>query len=124
LSQAMVLAGIGVGVGYAIDDLNSSEKQLILAAYGLGTTVGIALPYSRLHEREADHIGQLYMARAGYNPAVAPGVWEKMAQKSPSGTPGWLSTHPTHEDRSAALQESLPKAKEEYRKSRYVTGER
>ncbi|MBC2602847.1 M48 family metallopeptidase [Puniceicoccus vermicola] len=124
LSQAMVIAGIGVGVGFAIDDLDSSEKQLILAAYGLGTTVGIALPYSRLHESEADYIGQLYMARAGYNPEVAPGVWVKMAEKSPNGTPGWLSTHPTHEDRTQALQESMPKAKEEYRNSRYVTGER
>tara|TARA_R100000027_G_scaffold35638_1_gene26168 strand:+ start:433 stop:1107 length:675 start_codon:yes stop_codon:yes gene_type:complete len=124
LSQAMVLAGIGVGVGYAIDDLDTSEKQLILAAYGLGTTVGISLPYSRLHESEADHIGQLYMARAGYNPEVAPGVWKKMAEVSPNGTPGWLSTHPTHEDRSEALAESLPRAKEEYQKSRYVTGDR
>ena len=124
LSQAMVLAGIGIGVGYAIEDLDSSEKQLILAAYGLGSTVGISLPYSRLHESEADYIGQLYMARAGYNPEVAPWVWEKMAEVSPSGVPGWLSTHPTHGDRSEALQESLPKAKEEYRDSRYITGER
>jgi predicted Zn-dependent protease len=124
LSQAMVLAGIGIGVNYSIQELDSSERQLILAAYGLGTTVGIALPYSRLHESEADYIGQLYMARAGYNPEVAPGVWKKMAKKSPGGTPGWLSTHPTHEDRSEALENSLPKAKEEYKKSRYVTGER
>lgn len=124
LSQAMVLAGVGIGVGYAIQDLDSSEKQLILAAYGLGSTVGISLPYSRLHESEADYIGQLYMARAGYNPEVAPGVWEKMAKKSPSGTPGWLSTHPTHEDRTQALRESMPRAKQEYQNSRYVTGER
>jgi len=124
LSQAMVLAGIGIGVGYAIDDLDSSEQQLILAAYGIGTTVGIALPYSRLHESEADFIGQLYMARAGYNPEVAPGVWEKMAKASPSGVPGWLSTHPTHGDRSEALRQSLPRAKQEYRNSRYVTGDR
>lgn len=124
LSQAMVLAGIGIGVSFAIEDLDSSEQQLILAAYGLGSTIGISLPYSRMHESEADYIGQLYMARAGYNPEVAPGVWEKMADASPNGTPGWLSTHPAHEDRTEALQESLPKAKQEYRSSRYVTGER
>ncbi len=124
LSQAMVLAGIGIGVGYSIQDLDDSERQLILAAYGLGSTIGVSLPYSRLHEREADYIGQLYMARAGYNPEVAPGVWKKMAKASPSGVPEWLSTHPSHGNRSEALRESLPKAKEEYRNSRYVTGER
>ncbi|MEM0964734.1 MAG: M48 family metallopeptidase [Verrucomicrobiota bacterium] len=124
LSQAMVIAGIGIGVGVAFDDLDRSEKQLVLAAYGIGSTVGMALPYSRLHEREADFIGQLYMARAGYNPAVAPGIWIKMAEASPGSPPAWLSTHPAHKDREQELLQSLPRAEEEYRNSRYVTGER
>ncbi|MFP4351845.1 MAG: M48 family metallopeptidase [Puniceicoccaceae bacterium] len=124
LSQAMVLAGIGVGVGYAIEDLDPAEKQIVMAAYGLGGTLGVALPYSRMHEREADYIGLLYMARAGYNPAVAPGVWEKMAEDSPGGPPAWLSTHPSHGDRARRLRESMPEAEREYVDSRYVTGER
>jgi len=124
LSQAMVIAGIGFGGSYLIEDLDSSEKQLIMAAYGLGTTVGIALPYSRLHESEADFIGQMYMARAGYNPAFAPGVWQKMAEASPGGPPEWLSTHPSHGNRTERLEESLPQAEKIYRDSRYVTGER
>ncbi len=124
LSQAMVLAGIGIGVGYAIEDLDPSEKQIVMAAYGLGSTVVATLPYSRMHEREADHIGLLYMARAGYNPAVAPGVWEKMAENSPGGPPTWLSTHPSHGDRAERLRETMPQAEREYLNSRYVTGAR
>ena len=124
LSQAMVIAGIGVGVGFAIEDLDPAEQQLVFAAYGLGSTVGVSLPYSRLHETEADVIGQLYMARAGYNPAVAPGVWEKMEEASPGSPPAWLSTHPAHGDRAERLRENLPEAEREYRNSRYVAGER
>ena len=125
LSQAMVIAGIGIGVGYAIEDLDQSEKQLIVAAYGLGSTVGVALPYSRLHESEADFIGQLYMARAGYNPEVSPGVWDKMAAASGGGgPPAFLSTHPSNQNRAEELRKSLPGAMKEYQNSRYISGER
>lgn len=117
LSQAMLLAGLGIGVSYSIRDLDSSSQQLILALYGVGSAVGLALPYSRMHEREADFIGQIYMARAGYDPSVAPGVWEKMSAAHSGGPPAWLSTHPSHEDRARLLRENLPRAKQEYQRA-------
>jgi len=117
LSQAMLLAGLGIGVNYSIRDLDPSNQQLILALYGVGSVVGVALPYGRMHEREADFIGQIYMARAGYQPSVAPGVWEKMNKAQPGGPPAWLSTHPSHEERARLLRENLPRAQQEYERA-------
>lgn len=117
LSQAMVLSGVSIGVGYSIQDMSPTEQELIMGLYGVGSTIGLALPYSRVHEREADEIGQIYMARAGYDPSVAAGVWEKMNAASPGGSPAWLSTHPSHSQRAESLRETLPRAQEEYERS-------
>jgi len=110
LSQAMVVAGVGSGLGYAIDDLDPAERQIILAAYGVGATVGVALPYSRMHESEADVIGQIYMARAGYDPREAPQVWENMAEVGGAQPPEFLSTHPSYDNRTERLEENVPRA--------------
>jgi len=79
------------------------------------------LPYSRLHESEADNMGLTYMARAGYDPEAAAGFWQRFAdynkQSGSAAMPRFLRTHPVDQDRIRQLQELMPRAKEEYRKA-------
>jgi len=92
------------------------SKNLLLGALGLGFTVGAALPFSRANETEADRIGLVYSARAGYDPNEAPAVWSRMAQMGSSG-PTILSTHPASEDRMRELSAQLPQVLPIYERS-------
>jgi predicted Zn-dependent protease len=74
----------------------------------------VMLPYSRSHESEADHIGLIFMAMAGYDPAMAEGFWLRMSQ-SGSKTPEFLSTHPSDETRVTKIRSWLPEARKYYR---------
>ena len=80
------------------------------AAYGLGVNYGILMPYSRLQESEADYIGLILMAKAGYDPSAALSFWEKMAKAGGSKPPEWMSTHPSDESRIAEIKRQLPEA--------------
>jgi predicted Zn-dependent protease len=101
----------------------STQKGLLMAALGLGAQVGVALPFSRSQEAEADQIGLIYMARAGYDPNEAVAFWKRFA--SDRGVPKFLSTHPPSEDRMNALAAELPKVSGEYSGSpRYGAGDR
>lgn len=122
VSQALLIAAGGITLDVAMRDRSSSQRTTILALYGVGTTVGVMLPFSRSHESEADYIGMIYMARAGYDPRVAPGVWSKMARESRGGPPEWLSTHPSHQRRERDLREAMPVAMEEYRRALAAQG--
>lgn len=83
----------------------------IMSAYGLGAQVGILLPYSRTHESEADHIGLILMAKAGYDPREAIAFWKRMASASHGdGSPSFLSTHPGHATREQQIEAWLPEA--------------
>lgn len=84
------------------------------AALGLGSQVGVLLPFSRRHESEADHLGLYYMARAGYDPAEAPRLWERMSAKKSGAPPEFLSSHPSDATRIAQLQAWLPDARRYY----------
>ncbi len=86
-------------------------------AYGLGSSVGLMLPFSRSHETEADRIGIQIMAIAGYNPEEAPELWKRMkANAGGQAPPEFLSTHPSSDTRIANLTQWIPQAKEEARK--------
>lgn len=91
-------------------------------AYGLVAKVGRELPHSRGQESEADHIGLLYMARAGYDPEAAVAFWQRFAayNQSHGGSQGFgfLRTHPLDEKRIADLKAELPQAKAQYRPAR------
>jgi len=120
ISQQMVLKGIGSLGSYATGMVTDNPTVLALFdnGYGLGSNLIVALPHSRSQESEADYIGLLYMARAGYNPEEAVKFWERVAQynqQSGSGTPWFLRTHPLDETRIQDIKESLPSALEEYR---------
>ncbi len=87
-----------------------------MTAYGVGTTVGVMLPFSRTHESEADHLGLIFMAMAGYDPNAAVDFWTRMSQKSQGAPPEWLSTHPSNETRIADIKKLLPEALQYYNK--------
>jgi metalloendopeptidase OMA1, mitochondrial len=117
LSQQVALKGalsVGSEVLKKEDGKLDQKSRLMLGALGLGATVGVVLPYSRVHEFEADRLGQIYMARAGYDPSAAVDVWGRMAKIQKPPIPIWLSTHPSDEERLTKLRESLPDAQKYY----------
>ena len=86
-------------------------SQAARAALGAGAQVGVLLPFSRKHESEADYIGILLAADAGYDPRESVSLWERMGQLSQGGGPSeFLSTHPSHETRIDQLKEWMPEA--------------
>ena len=85
--------------------------QAAMAALGVGAQVGVLLPFSRKHESEADYVGILLAADAGYDPRESIALWERMGQMSGSGAPSeFMSTHPSHETRIAQLKKWMPEA--------------
>ena len=116
ISVAMGLQTLGV----VVDAATASTKyhSAYVAGYGLGSQLGAALPHSRMQEAEADHLGLLYMARAGYNPEAAVGFWQRFAEfnrKQGGNMPWFLRTHPLDETRIRRLQELMPEAKAQFR---------
>jgi len=104
MSQAEVL-----GAGMALAGASGINPQ-ILQALGLGASVGLILPFSRSQESEADHVGLILMAKAGYDPRVALEVWDRMARKEKGAPPAFLSTHPGYETRVQQLRSFMPEA--------------
>jgi predicted Zn-dependent protease len=85
--------------------------QAAMAALGVGAQVGVLLPFSRKHESEADYVGILLAADAGYDPRESIALWERMGQMSGSGAPSeFMSTHPSHETRITQLKKWMPEA--------------
>jgi predicted Zn-dependent protease len=114
--SAGLLQQLGAVAGnVAIQDEQS--RQIFNQAYGIGSTVGVMLPFSRGHESQSDEIGQILMAIAGYNPDEAAELWKRMqANSGGQAPPEFLSTHPSNETRIAALTANAQKAKEEAKK--------
>ena len=117
MSQGLMTQLGGAALGVALKDEPEETKALWFTAYGLGAQVGVLLPYSRLHESEADHLGLVFMAMAGYNPNGAVEFWQRMAEnKKGSAPPEFLSTHPSDETRINDLKKLIPEAMKYYKK--------
>ncbi len=116
MSQQMAIALGGVALDVAVSDKPEETRNLYNLAYGIGSTVGVMLPYSRLHESEADKLGLMFMAMAGYDPQEAPRFWERMESLGSLRPPEFLSTHPNPDTRIADLEAQMPKAMELYNK--------
>jgi predicted Zn-dependent protease len=102
----------GAALGAATSGKSESTQQIFAQAYGLGSEVGVMLPFSRSNETEADKIGLTLMAIAGYNPDDAISFWTRMSAKSgAAGTPEFMSTHPSDASRIANLKALIPEAK-------------
>lgn len=117
LSQSMLLEAGGQALGSSLANFDPKVQAAAALAYGVGSQVGVLLPYSRKDESEADHIGLIYMARAGYNPEKALDFWQRFAAATASagGGPSFLRTHPLTDVRIKQLQEEMPQALSEYR---------
>lgn len=115
LSQGLLTQLGGMALSTALAQRPEETRQLWMTAFGAGTQLGVLLPYSRLHESEADRLGLIFMAMAGYDPSRAAAFWERMAQQRSGPTPPeLLSTHPADETRIRKLQEALPEAMRYY----------
>lgn len=117
MSQQQALQIGGAALSAALLGTSPVAREGLLQAYGLGAKVGVLLPYSRKHELEADRIGLILMARAGYNPESAIEFWERMAERQGAAPPEFLSTHPTDTKRVDELKSFLPEAMEHYREA-------
>ncbi len=115
MSQQQGVSVVG-GVINAVSQKKTSEETTdkIMQVYGGASKYGVILPFSRKHESEADAIGLILMAKAGYDPSVAPEFWERFSSQNGEKPPEWLSTHPADARRAADLRELLPEAMKYY----------
>jgi len=109
-SQNSLISGVGLAAALGMDykNVDPAKKDLLMQAYGIGSQVGFALPYSRLHESEADAVGLRFAAGAGYDPRAGATFWQKMAKLGGEKPPEFLSTHPSDATRIANLQQLAP----------------
>ncbi|MCF8304774.1 MAG: M48 family metalloprotease [Bacteroidales bacterium] len=114
MSQQLAITLGGLTLRYAMREEPEKTRQIFMTAYGVGSALG-TLAYSRKHEYEADKLGMVFMALAGYHPKRAISFWKKMAEKGGPNPPEFISTHPSDENRVEALREYLPKAMKYYK---------
>ena len=115
MSQQLLAQLGAVGLSAALSSNPGATSQIFMAAYGLGANAGVLLPYSRVQESEADHIGLILMAKAGYDPREAVPFWKRMNEKGGSRPPEFLSTHPAPETRIKEIEAEIPEAMKYYK---------
>ncbi|MBW2021063.1 MAG: M48 family metallopeptidase [Deltaproteobacteria bacterium] len=119
MSQALAVQMSGMALSTALAQKPEKTRQLWMSVFGLGAQFGVMLPYSRLHENEADHLGLIFMAMAGYDPNHAVKFWERMAQeKGGQAPPEFLSTHPSDKTRIRRIKALIPEVMPYYKRSR------
>ena len=117
MSQLLLAQMGATTLSAALSQQPQQTRQLLLQVYGIGANVGVILPYSRSHELEADHIGLIIMARAGYDPRTAIPFWQRMNEKAGKRPPEFLSTHPAPMKRIEDIRNELPEAMKYYKQS-------
>jgi predicted Zn-dependent protease len=116
MSQGLLVELGGMALSEALANKPQQTKDLFMKSYGLGTEIGVLLPYSRLQENEADRMGLIFMAMAGYNPNEAVSFWERMsASKQGQAPPELLSTHPADSTRINNIKWLIPEAMQYYK---------
>lgn len=116
MSQGLIASMGGIALSAALSEKPEQTRKLFMAAFGLGASVGFLLPYSRVHESEADRIGLMLTARAGYDPREAIPFWQRMNEKAGARPPEFLSTHPAPESRIENIKFYIPEAMPYYQK--------
>lgn len=117
MSQGLIAQLGGMALSTALSEKPAATQQLWMSVYGVGAQYGAILPYSRLQESEADHLGLIFMAMAGYDPHEAVTFWERMAtQKQGQAPPEFLSTHPSDTARIENIKRLIPEVMQSYRK--------
>ncbi len=105
------------GLAMSLANMDYDKQRAVMGALGAGAKFGVLMPFSRKHESEADQIGLLYMARAGYDPEESIRFWKRMENTGGNQPPEFASTHPSHGTRIQQLESWMPKALEEYHKA-------
>ena len=118
MTQGLIVEFGGMALSTALSKSPEKTKNLFMQSYGIGTQVGVLLRYSKVHENEADHLGLIFMAMAGYNPEEAVAFWQRMAaaKQGQAEPPEFLSTHPHDSTRIRNLQRLLPEAMQYYKR--------
>jgi len=117
MSQGLLAQMGGVALSTALSTQTGATQQLWMSVYGVGAQYGAIMPYGRMQESEADHLGLIFMAMAGYDPNEAVPFWERMsAQKGGKAPPEFLSTHPSDAKRIENIRRLIPEAMKQYRK--------
>lgn len=114
MSHELIVQAGGMGLSQLMKSKPEKARQIISQVYGAGAQYGVLLPYSRAQESEADHIGLILMARAGYDPHAAVPFWERMSQLGGTTPAEFLSTHPATSKRIADITKELPEAEKYY----------
>jgi predicted Zn-dependent protease len=116
MSQNLLINLGGQTLDVALQKKPAETRHMVVQAFGLGATIGAILPFGRNQESEADRIGLIYMAKAGYNPQEAKAFWQRMESVSGGKSPPqFLSTHPSHETRIRDLEKWMPEAEQIYK---------
>ncbi|MBI5755897.1 MAG: M48 family metallopeptidase [Nitrospirae bacterium] len=114
--SAGILAQLGmIGLSAAVRNKDPAAISAVNQAYGLGVNVGVLLPFNRSQELEADRIGIVLMAKAGYDPNEAAAFWRRMMKAKDKAPPEFLSTHPTTERRVKEIERWIPEAMKYYK---------
>jgi predicted Zn-dependent protease len=113
MSQMLLAATGGIVLDVALSQKSAQTRNIFLASYGIGSTLGI-LAYSRTHETEADKLGIVFAAMAGYDPQLSIPFWQRMSQKGGAKPPEFLSTHPSDQTRINNLKKFMPEAMKYY----------
>ncbi len=117
MSQGLIAQMGGIALSTALSSYPAQTADLFMTAFGIGTEVGVMLPYGRLQETEADRLGLIFMAMAGYDPREAPDFWKRMSSgKQNAAPPEFLSTHPADATRIMNLQKQMDEAMSYYNK--------
>jgi predicted Zn-dependent protease len=116
MSQGLLTQMGGMALQAALASKPEQTQSLFMTAFGVGAQVGVILPFSRQQETEADRLGLIFMAMAGYDPSVAVAFWQRMAAQGGGAPPEFLSTHPADDTRVRNLQGFMPEAMGYYKK--------
>ena len=116
MSQQMALMLGAISLDVALKEKPEETRDIFMLAYGVGGTLG-TLAYSRQHEYEADKLGMIFMAMAGYNPERTLEFWQEMSKLSGPAPPQFLSTHPSNEARIRAIEKFMPEAMKYFKKA-------
>ncbi len=115
ISQQLALQYGGAIAGGLLGGQSQAVQQIASTVFGLGSQLGVLLPYARRQELESDELGLIFMALAGYDPRTSIAFWQRMASNSQSqGVPEFMSTHPSDDNRIARLMEIMPLALKYY----------
>lgn len=116
MSQGLLTQLGGMALSEALSNKPQQTRALWMTAFGVGAQVGAILPFSRLQENEADRLGLIFMAMAGYDPNEATAFWQRMADKKGGGAPPeFLSTHPSDATRINNIKKNIPEAMKYYK---------